>query len=158
MKAETKTRSPHAWKITVESDWATTVGAAALLIVCGLLLAREIDHFIWGHLRRPVPIYRGFWSIWSKVFEAIAAIYGFIFAFTFTNNSVKIACLLMGIELSSFVLLSCFHTPPAALHIAAVGGSVVRQIALAIFCVALAQWLRSVIRRDRQSELSGGEN
>ena len=157
MKAETKTRSPHTWTITVESDWATTVGAAVLLIVCGLLLAREIDHFIWGHLRRPVPIYGGFWSIWNKVFEAIAAIYGFIFAFTFPNNSVKVVCLLLGIDLFSSVLLSCFHAPPAALHIAAVGGSVVRQIALAIFCVALAQWLRSVIRRD-QSEPSGGEN
>ncbi len=158
MKAGPKTRSPHLWEITVESDWFTTVGAAVLLIVSGLLLVREIDHFIWDHLSEPVHIHRIFWSIWNKAFEAIAAIYCFMFAFKFPNNSVKIACLLMGIDLSSFVLLSCFHTSPGLLHIAAVSGSAVRQVALAFFCVALAQWLRSVVRGGRQSELPGGES
>jgi hypothetical protein len=158
VKAGPKTRSRQIQEITVGSSWFTAVGAAALLIVSGLLLVREIDHFVWGHLSGPVHIRTSFWSIWNKVFEAIAAIYCFMFAFKFPNNSVKIASLLVGIDLSSFVLLSCLHTSPGVLHIAAVRGSAVRQVALAIFCVALAQWLRSVVRRGRQSELPGGES
>jgi len=157
VKAEPKTRSPHVWEITVESDWFTTVGAAVLLIVSGVLLVREIDHFIWGHLSRPVHIHGTFLSIWNKVFEVIVAIYCFMFAFKIPNYSVKIASLLMGIDLSSFVLLSCFHTSPGVLHIAAVSGSAMRQVALAIFCVALAEWFRSVVRWSRQSVLPGGE-
>jgi len=151
-------RSAHIWEITVESDWFTTVGAAVLLIVSGLLLVREIDHFIWGHLSGPVHIPRSLWSIWNKVFEAIAAVCCLMFAFKFPNNSVRIASLLMGIDLASFVLLSCFHMSPGVLHTAAVSGSAMRQVALAIFCVALAQWLRTVVRWGRQSELPGGES
>ncbi len=142
----------------MHSDWFTTVGAAALFILFGLLLVREIDHFIWGRLSGPVHIHTSFWSIWNKVCEAMAAICCFIFAFELPNKPLKIATLLVGIDLSSFVLLSCLHTSPGVLHIAAVSGSVVRQVALAIFCVTLAQWFRSVIRRGRRSEVPGGES
>jgi hypothetical protein len=158
VNAETETRSSRIWEITVESDWFTTLGAAVLFIVSGLLLVWEIDHFILGHLSGPVRLHRSFWSIWNKVFEAIAAICCFIFAFTLPKKSVKIASLLMGINLAGFVLLSCFHISPGVRHIAAVSGSAMRQVALAIFCVALAQWLRSVVRWGRQSELGGGES
>ncbi len=158
MKSEPNTRSERTWEITVESNWLTTLGAVVLFMVCGLLLVREIDHFIWGHVSGPVRLHRGFWSVWNKVFEAIAAIYGFIFAFNFPNKYVKTACVLMGIDLSASVLLSCFHIPPSALHIAAMSGSALRQVALAIFCVALAQWLKSVVRRGAQPEIPGGES
>lgn len=158
MKSEPDTRSERIWEITVESDRLTTLGAVVLFIVCGLFLVREIDHFIWGHFSGPVPLHRSFWSIWNKVFETIAAIYCFIFAFNFPNKYLKIACVLMGINLSASVLLSCFHISPSALHIAAMSGSAVRQVALAILCVALAQWLRSIVRRGRQAEIPGGES
>lgn len=158
MKAEPKTRSRQTQEITVESDRFTTVGAVAFLIVCGLLLVREIDHFIWGHFSGPVHIQTSFWSIWGKVSEAMAAICCFVVAFEFPNNSVKIASLLVGVDVSGSVLLSCLHTSPDVLHTAAVSGSAVRQVALAIFCVALARWLRSVVHRGRPSELPGGES
>jgi hypothetical protein len=157
MKAEPKNRSPRIWEITVESDWLTTLGAAVFFIVSGLLLVREIDHFIWGRFSAPVGFHRSFWSIWNKVFEAIAAVSCFMFASTFRRKSVKTASLLMGVNFAGFVLLSCFPISPGVRHIAAVSGSAVRQVALAIFCVALAQWLRSVVRWGRPSELPGGE-
>jgi uncharacterized membrane protein len=149
-------RQARTWDITVESDWFTALGAVALFIVAALLLVREIDHFIRGRFSRPVRLHMGFWSIWNKVFQAIAAIYCFI-AFKFRNKYVRIASVLMGMNLTGFVLLSCFQIPTRALHIASVSGSAVRQIALAIFCVALAQWLRSVVRWGRRSELPGGK-
>ena len=150
-------RSFGIWEITVERDWFTTLMAAVLFAVSGLLLVREIDHFIWGRFSEPALFHRSFWTIWNKVFEAIAAIYFFMLAFTFPKKSVKIAFLLMGTDLAGFVLLSCFYISPGVRHFAAVSGSAVRQVALAIFCVALAQWLRSVVRRGRESEPPGGE-
>ena len=157
MKEETKTRSSRIFHITMDSDWFTALGVAVLLVASGLLLVREIDHFIWGHFSEPVRLHRSFWNIWNKVFEAIAAIYCFMFAFKFPKKSVKIASVLMGINLAGFVLLSCFPISSSVRHIAAVSGSAVRQVALAIFCVALSQWLKSIVSWGRQSELAGGE-
>ena len=159
MKAEPRTQSPRIPGITVESDWFTTLGAAVLFVLSGLLLVREINHFIWGHFSAPVPLHRSFWSfwnIWNEVLEAIAAIYCFMFAFTFPKKPVKIGCVLMGINLAGYILLSCFDISPSVRHIAAMSGSATRQLSLAIFCVALAQWLRSVVRWDGASELRGG--
>jgi len=158
VNTQPKNRSPRIWEITVDSDWFTTLGAAALFVVSGLLLVREIGHFTWGRFSFPVALHRSFWSIWNKVFEAIAAILCFMFAFEFPRKSVKIASVLMGINLAGFVLLSCFRISPSVRHIAAVSGSALRQIALTTLCVALAQWLRSVIRWGRPSELPGGES
>jgi hypothetical protein len=158
LKAEPRTQSPRIWGITVESDWFTTLGAAVLFILSGLLLVREIDHFIWDHLSGPVPLHRSFWSIWNKVFEAIAAIQCFIFAFRVPKRPVKIAAALMGINLTAFVLLSWFDLSPSVRHIVAMSGSAVRQLSFAIFCVALAQWVRSVVRWGRPSDLPGGES
>ena len=156
MKSEPDMRQARTWDFTVESDWFTALGAVALFIVCGALLVREIDHSIWGHFSRPVRLHLGFWSICNEVFEAVAAVYCFIFAFKFPNKYVKTASVLMGMNLTGFVLLSGFQIPTRALYIASVSGSAVRQIALGIFCVALAQWLRSVVRWGRRSELPGG--
>lgn len=156
MKAEPKTRPCRLWEITVGSDWFTTSGAAVLFVVSGLLLVREVDHFIWGRFSGPVRLHPSFWSIWNKVFEAIAALCCFMFAFTIPKKSVKIASVLMGIDLAGFALLSCFYISPSVRNIAAVSGSALRQVALAIFCVILAQWLRSVVRWGRQSSLGGG--
>ncbi len=156
MKSGSNARSERIWEITVESNWLNTLGAVVLFIACGSLLVREIDHFIWGQFSRPVRVHLAFWSIWNKVFEAIAAISCFICAFNFPNKYVKTASVLMGTNLAGFVLLSFFQLSTRTLHVASVGGSVLRQIALAICCMALAQWLRSVVRWGRQSELPGG--
>jgi hypothetical protein len=144
--------------LTIESDWFTALGAVVLFILFALLLLREIDHFIWGHVGTPVRLHISFWNIWNKVFEAIAAIYCFIFAFQFRNRYLKAGSLFMGMNLAGFVVLSCFQLPARALHIAAVSGSAVRQVALAILCIAIAQWLRSVVRWGGHSEVPGGEN
>ena len=157
MKAEPETRSQRVWEVTIESDWLTTLGAALLLILCGLLLSREIAHVMWGHFVGPMHLQRSFWSIFSKAFELIVAIYCFMFAFKFPRKSLKVASVLMGTNFAGYFVLSCFHISSSVRHIAAVSGSVMRQIALAIFCVAIAQWLKSVVRWDSPSETCGGD-
>jgi len=42
-------------------------------------------------------------------------------------------------------------------QIVAVSGSFVRQIALIIYCVAIAQWFKSVVSRSSPSESWGNE-
>jgi hypothetical protein len=157
MTDEPKMRDPRLRDITVESDWFTTLLATALFVVSGLLLFREVHRFFWGQLSGVARSEGGFWNIWNKVFEAIAGVGCFMTAFTFSKKSVKIALVLMGIDLAVFAPLSCFHVSPYLRHFTALTGSVVRQGALAIFCVTLATGLGSVVRWARPSEPPRGE-
>ncbi|MGO9083882.1 MAG: hypothetical protein ACLQBK_01535 [Candidatus Sulfotelmatobacter sp.] len=157
MTQESQT-SRHVWNITVESDWLTTIELGLLFVMLCLLFVRDIRDFIWGHFAGPVHIQMNYWSISNKVFAGIAAIYCFIFAFTFTRKPVKIACALMAIKLAGFALLSCFSISLSMRHTVAVSGLIVSQIALVIFLVAIAQWFKSVIRWDTPSELRGGDD
>ncbi len=157
MNTESETRTPRTWEITVESEWISTLGMSLLFLICGLLLVREIRHFIWSDLSVPVHLHKGFWNIWDKVFEAIAALYCFMFAARFPKKSVKAACALMGICLAGSVLLSCFRLSSNTQHIAATGRSILSQIALAIFCLVIADWFRSVCRWTPSAPRRGGD-
>jgi hypothetical protein len=156
MTQELQASSQH-HEITVASDWITTVGMIVLLVFCVWLLVRDIEKFFWGHLAGPAHIQRSFWSIWNKVFETIAAIYFFLFAFGFTQRAAKIACVLMGTWMAAFVLLSFFNLSLSVRHVVAVTGSIIHQIALAIFCVAIIQWLKRVVRWSSPPEPQGGD-
>jgi hypothetical protein len=158
MKAEPQKASLRVWEITVESDWITTVGAVLLFVICGLLLIREIRHIIWGHLSVLPHLHKGLWSIWNWVFEGIAAVYCFILAFTFPRKPVKLACALAGIYLAGPFLLSCFRLSLSVQHVARVSRSILYQFALVISCVAIADWLRSVVHRGPPSEPQGGDS
>jgi hypothetical protein len=151
-----KTNWWRRWEITIDSDWITTIMMAVLFIICGLLLAQEIRHVAQGHFRGPERLRITFWSIWNKVFEAIAAIYFFMFAFKVPKKSVKTASILMGTDLAVYALLSCFHISLALSHIVAISGSAVRQIALIIYCVEIARWLMSVFHRSPQPNFGDG--
>jgi hypothetical protein len=142
-------------KIDVKSDWITTLAMALLLVLCGLLLTREIDRSIWGHLERPSHPHIGFWSIYNRVLIGFAAILCVPYASAFQSRSVKLAFALAGIRLAVFDLLSCFNISSSVSHIAAVAGSAVSQVALAIFCVAIAQWFRTVVHWNPPSESLG---
>jgi hypothetical protein len=154
-----ETQAPRQGReLTVDSDWITTFGAVALFIICLLLLAGDTRKFISGHLKEPMHLQKSFWSIWNKVFETVAAIYGFALASSFTQKPVKIACLLMAVKLAGFVLLSFFNLSLSVRHIAALTGSVVSQTALVIFCVAIVQWLKRVVRWNTAPEPHGGNS
>ena len=151
-----KTSWWRSWEITIDSAWITTIMMAVLFIICGLLLTQEIHHVVQGHFRGPDRLQIGFWTIWNKVFEVIAAIYFFMFAFRFPKKSVKIASVLLGTDLAVYALLSCFPISLTVGHIVAISGSVVRQIALTIYCMAIAQWFKSVVRRNPEPNFGDG--
>lgn len=158
MNSEPKARSPRIWEVTVESDWVTMIATLLLFLICGSLLVREIRHFIWGDLSAPVPLYKSFWGIWNKVFEAIAAIFCFTFGFSFPKKSARIAWTLTGIYLARSFLLSLFHLSLSVQHIAAASRSALWQITLAISCVAIVDWFRSVVRWSPPSVVRGGNS
>ena len=58
----------------------------------------------------------------------------------------------MGTDFAVYVLLSCFPISSAAGHIVGISGSVVRQIALIIYCMAIAQWFKSVVGWNSPSD------
>ncbi|HUM05035.1 MAG TPA: hypothetical protein VLT90_06220 [Terriglobales bacterium] len=152
-----KTSWWRSWEITIDSNWITTGLMAVLLVVCVLLLAQEIHRVALGHFFGPVRPRISFWSIWNKVFQVIAAIYFFLFAFKFPKKSVRIASVLMGTDLAVHALLSFVSLSLTVGQIVAVSGSFVRQIALIIYCVAIAQWFKSVVSRSSPSESWGNE-
>jgi hypothetical protein len=162
VNAEARTRSKRLWEVTVESDWITTVSMAALFLICVLLLASEIHAVVRDHII-PVALARGTFSdIFTKAFEVIAAIYCFIAGLRHPTNSirfgksVKFAFVLVGIHFGSTALLGLFHTSLVVRHAAAVIGTIMMQIALAIFCVAIASWFRSIVHWHVDSEHRGG--
>jgi len=157
MKTKPETRTARVWEFSVDSDWITTLGMLLLFFICGWLLLREIRDFIWGHLTVRAHFHKGFWSIWNKVFEVIAAVCWFMFALRFPKKSAKLGCTLMGIYLFGWVLLSCLQLSSSVQRIAATSASILWQIALGVLCVAIADWFRSVVQRGRPSDVRGGD-
>jgi hypothetical protein len=153
MTVESANRPLRVWGITIETNREMTLWMAVLFVVCGLLLGQEIHYAIQDHFVGPEPLRMSYWSIFHRVFEAIVAIYFFMFAFRFPKKSVKIASALMGANFAVFVLLSCFPISSTVGHGVAVIGSAVRQIALLTFCLAIAQWFKSSIRRRSPESL-----
>jgi len=147
-----KTSWWRSWEITIDSDWITTIMMTILFIICALSLAREIRRVALGHFYGPARLRISFWSIWNKIFGVIGAIYFFIFAFTFPKKSAKVASVLMGTDLAVYALLSCFPISLTVSHIVAVIGSAVRQIALVIYCMAIIEWFKSLVRWVPQSD------
>ena len=158
MSVEPESRPVPVLGIRINSTREVAIWMAVLFVICVLLLAKEIYRVVHGHFFGPTHLTMNYWSIFYKVVEAITAIYFIMFAFSFPKKSVKIAFALMGADFSVFVSLSFFSVSAAVGQIVAIIGSAVRQIALIIFCMAIAQWFRSVFLRGSPSALRGGDN
>jgi len=158
MSAESDTRTVHVLGTTIWTGREGILWMAALFVLCGLLLAQAIHHVVQGKLSGPTQVHMNYWSISDKVFEAIAATYCFIFAFRIPKKSVKIAFALMGTDLGVFALLSFFPISATVGHIVAVAGSAARQTALVIFCVAIAQWFKSAVRKSFLNDPQDGNS
>ena len=148
MISESDTRRVPVLGMTIDSDREMTVWMAVLFVLCGLLLAQEIHRVFQGHFFGPSHVRMNYWSISGKAVQAIAAIYFLMFAFRISRKSVKSASALMGVDFSVMVLLSLFSVPAPVGHAIAIIGSAMRQIALLIFCMAIAQWFKSSVQRS----------
>lgn len=141
--------------IAFDSDWITTAGMLLLLVACLFWFVADVRRLIWDHLTGPAQIHPSFWSIWNLTFDAIAAILLLIFATKLTQTFARVGCVLMGTRLAIFALLSCLNISAAERRVAAVSGSIIGQIALLIFCAAIVQWLKGVVRSDRRAVPEG---
>jgi hypothetical protein len=157
MTEELKTSSSRSSEVIVNSDWLTTVGTVVGFVVCSWLLIGEIRHFAWGHFPQPVPVRRDFFGILNEVYKVIACILAFALTFEFQKKLLKVACLLGGLSFAVGSLLGFLHISSSAFHAVAMARSVMWQVALVFFLVAIAQWLRSVVKPVSPSGPPGGE-
>jgi hypothetical protein len=129
-------------EITIDSNWIMTVGMAVLLVFCGWQLIREVRDLVVGNLAEQV----WFAPAIDKIGTVILAVYCLLFAFSFQALHVRVAFILLGTAAAVRFSLSFLHVSPAALHFAAIGGSIADQIALMILLFAIVQWFKSVVR------------
>jgi hypothetical protein len=158
MNDEPETQSPRVGPITVESDWITTVGALVVFVACCVLLLSEVEHFLGGRFAVPHRPHYDFFSIFTKVYEVIAGVLCFTVALNYANKPVKTGLVLMGVNLTGAALLSYLPLSSAAFRLAVTSRSIMSQIALTIFILAIAQWLRSVVKRVSSAGPRGGDN
>ena len=129
-------RSLRVGAITVNSDWIMTLEMAALFVIVGAILIWKIRGLAFGVASEHVSL-----------LSIITVVYCFIFAFSIPGKFVKAAFVLLGTETASRLLLKYLHAPSSVRHAAGIGGSVLDQVALTIFLVAIAQWFKSVVHR-----------
>ena len=161
MIAEANRRQRRIGELTIDSDWLTTLCMAFVLAICASLLARDIHETVRGHFAGPGTLHKTFNGILFRIGEAIVAIYCFMAAVgraddsKIPGKSVRFAFVLMGIYFTTGVAFSIFHATVPARHAAATARIIVEQVALIIFCLAIAAWFRSVFRWSTNSEPNG---
>jgi len=139
--------------ITIDSDWIITTLMAVLLVACALLLVREIRDVLLGQIGTQRTIAYDFFR---KIFTFIVAIYCYMAAYRFRGIHLKIAFVLIGTDLVADIMLTYFHAGTSLQHFVGVAGSISRQIAFAVFIVAILRWFKSVLRWAPKPEAKQG--
>ena len=116
---------------------------ALAFAVCCLILGQNIRDFLFHRLDHPVSFF----------YYAFDAVYSFLFAYFFRANFVAIAFLLLGTQYTIRLALAYFHFADRLQHPAAFAGSIAKQISLIIILAAIAQWFKTVVRRDKPRDL-----
>jgi hypothetical protein len=129
-------------EITIDSDWITTFVMALLLAFCGWQLIRESRHLVFDRLAGTILLTQFI----DKVRTAAIVVCYFLGVFLPWPRSVRLGGLLMGTEIVVRIALHYFDASASVQHSAAVAGSLARQVALALFIFAIAQWFKSVVR------------
>lgn len=128
-------------EITVDSDLTTTALLGVLFIVLSLMLMRDIRHILWS-----VPSQIAIRGTLNRLSAALMLAYGLVFVFRWPNRLVRIGCALFAAHLGLSLALTYFRISPNALPTIAFAASIVVQISLVAFLVAIAQWFRTVVR------------
>lgn len=128
-------------EITVDSDFTTTMLLVVLFIIVGLMLARDIRHILWG-----APSQIAISGTLNRLGAALSLVYCLAFVFRWPNRLVKTGCALFAAHLTLALGLTYLHIFPDPRSALAFADSVVRQISLLTFLVAIAHWFRRVVR------------
>ncbi|MFZ0136276.1 MAG: hypothetical protein WAK89_04405 [Candidatus Sulfotelmatobacter sp.] len=134
-------RSTRFGEITVDSDLTTAMLLAVLFIVLSLMLMRDIRHILWS---APNQIAIG--GTLNRLGAALALVYCLVFVFKWPNRLVRIGGALLAAHFSLALALTYLRISPTALPTLAFADSIVRQISLVTFLVAIARWFRTVVR------------
>jgi hypothetical protein len=124
-------------EITIASDWVTTVGTAAGLIVAGVLASSEIRQLVSGKAAERVSLN-----------TIIVAFYCLVFVFSFRAKLLKFAFALIGIQAAGRIILSYMHASSGFRHVAAVSGPILNLVGLIIVIFAIVKWFRAVIHKS----------
>jgi hypothetical protein len=128
-------------EITVDSDFTTTALVVVLFIILSLLLTRDIRHILWG-----VPDQIAIGGTLNLLGAVIALFYCLAFAFRWPNRLVKIGSTLFAAHYILAVALTYLGTSFTPRPTLGFADSILRQISLVCFLVAIADWLRTVTR------------
>ncbi len=128
-------------EITVDSDFTTTALLGVLFIVLSLMLMRDIGHILWS-----VPNQIAIRGTLNRLSAALMLAYGLVFVFRWPNRLVRVGCALFAAHLGLALASTYLRISPTALPTLAFADSIVRQISLVAFLVAIAQWFRTVVR------------
>ena len=134
-------RSTRFGEITVDSDFTTTALLVVLFIILSLMLTRDIRHILWG-----APNQIAISGTLKRLGAALALVYCLVFVFRWPNKLVKIGCALFAAHLSLALALTYLRISPTARPTLAFTDSMVMQISLVTFLVAIAHWFRTVVR------------
>jgi hypothetical protein len=129
-------------EITVDSNFTTTALLAVLFVILSLMLMRDIRHFLWS-----APSQIAISGTPNRFGAALALVYCLVFVFRWPNALVKIGCALFAAHFGLALALTYLRISPTPLPTLAFADSIVRQISLVTFLVAIARWFRTVVRR-----------
>jgi hypothetical protein len=128
-------------EITVDSDFTTTALLVVLFIILSLMLTRDIRHTLWG---APNQIVIG--GTLNRLGAALALVYCLVFVFGWPNRLVKIGYALFAAHLSLALAFTYLRGSLTARPTLAFADSMVMQISLVTFLIAIADWFRKVAR------------
>jgi hypothetical protein len=128
-------------EITVDSDFPTTALLAGLFIILSLMLMRDIRHILWSTPNQ-IAISGGL----DRLGAALSLVYCLVFIFRWPNTLVKIGCALFAAHLSLALALTYLRISPTARPILAFADSMIKQVSLVTFLVAIAHWFKAVVR------------
>ncbi|HWW13283.1 MAG TPA: hypothetical protein VN310_01375 [Candidatus Dormibacteraeota bacterium] len=126
-------------EITVDSDFTTTALLVVLFIILSLMLTRDIRHILWGTPNQIVIS-----GTLNRLGAALTLVYCLFFVFRWPNRLVKIGCALFAAHLSLALALTYLRSSLTARPTLAFADSMVMQISLLAFLVAIADWFWTV--------------
>ena len=128
-------------EITVDSDFTTTALLVVLFIILSLMLMREIRHIFWN-TQHQIAIS----GTLNRLGAALALVYCLVFALRWPSRLVKISCSLFAAHFSLALASTYLSISPTARPALAIADSIVMQISLVTFLIAIAHWFRTVVR------------
>jgi hypothetical protein len=127
-------------EITVDSDFTTTALLAVPFFILSLMLMRDIRHILWS-TQNQIAI----GGTLNRLAAALALVYCLVFVFRWPNRLVKVGWVLVAIHLSLAFASTYLRIPPTARPALALADSIVMQVSLVTFLVAIAHWFRTVV-------------